>query len=299
MNSATTVTLKDLLLTKYLVKNLKIKNNNNAPILTATNFTKIAGRGMEYAESRLYQPGDDVRHIDWRITARQGKTFTKLFHEEKGENNYIILDLSSSLYFGTKYYLKSVVAAKIASFLLWLGFFESNNIGGIVFNNHEISLTKAKLSKNNIISIFNKIVEYHNPKLLTDNQTSKINLSVVLEKYKYLFNKHSRIYVISDFLSIDDLLYHQLQMLSAKNLINLIKVRDVIETTDLLPGRYDVSNGSECLPIVIDRNNHQLLKNFFAQKTDNYKKLIAKLNIKNIEIATLPDWHKQLFSQIK
>jgi uncharacterized protein (DUF58 family) len=137
MNKACEITLEDLLYTKYLIKNLKLKNNYKSKILVSENLTKMTGRGMEYAESRVYYPGDDIRHIDWRITARQNKTYTKLFHEEKGETNYIILDLSSSLYFGTQYCLKSIIASKVTSLLTWLGFYENNNIGGIIFNNND------------------------------------------------------------------------------------------------------------------------------------------------------------------
>lgn len=298
MNQACEIRLEDLLNTQYLVKNLKLKNNRNAKLLAADNLTRNIGRGMEYAESRIYQPGDDVRHIDWRITARHGKTYTKLYHEEKGENNYIILDLSNSLYFGTKHYLKSVTASKAASFIAWLGFYEHNNIGGLVFNDTQIEYTQAKLTKNNIIHFLNCINKLHQPNSINKTNKPDFNLFSALKKYEHVLHKNSRIFIISDFLNIDDLFYKKLQQLNHHNLITLIKISDPIEKEKLAPGVYDISNGINSTNITINSSNQYLFKKFFDEKLSIYNKIITKLNIRNIEIFTNPDWYYNLINKI-
>lgn len=82
-------------------------------------LSPLRGRGMEYAESRLYAAGDDARHIDWRVTARTGRTHTKLYHAERDRLSVVIADTAPSLYFGTRVCFKSVLAARIGAVLAW------------------------------------------------------------------------------------------------------------------------------------------------------------------------------------
>ncbi len=88
------------------------------------------GRGMEFAESRVYQTGDDVRNIDWRITARTGKTHTKLFHEERERPIYLLVDMRSMMHFATRTRFKANMVAEIASMLAWVGFDGGDRVGG-------------------------------------------------------------------------------------------------------------------------------------------------------------------------
>ena len=81
--------------------------------------SNMRGRGMEYAESREYVAGDDVRHIDWRLTARSGRTHTKLFQAERERLTLVVADTSPALYFGTRVRFKSVQAARAAAVAVW------------------------------------------------------------------------------------------------------------------------------------------------------------------------------------
>ena len=79
----------------------------------------LRGRGMDYAESRLYAQGDDARHIDWRVTARTGRTHTKIFHAERDRVTILVADTAGSLYFGTRRCFKSVQAARVGALVAW------------------------------------------------------------------------------------------------------------------------------------------------------------------------------------
>ena len=90
------------------------------------------GRGMEYAESRPYQPGDDIRALDWRVTARTGRPHTKLFQEERERPVYLAIDLRPSMAFATRGVFKSVLAARTAALIAWKTVAEHNRIGGVL-----------------------------------------------------------------------------------------------------------------------------------------------------------------------
>ena len=93
--------------------------------------SKFRGRGMDFDEVRTYQPGDDIRNIDWRVTARTGKPHTKLFKEERERPVFLLIDQSKHLFFGSRNALKSVVAARAASLLVWASINAGSRIGGI------------------------------------------------------------------------------------------------------------------------------------------------------------------------
>ncbi|MBT5031007.1 MAG: DUF58 domain-containing protein, partial [Proteobacteria bacterium] len=92
--------------------------------------SKFRGRGMEFEEVRQYQPGDDIRNIDWRVSARTGGTYTKLFCEERERPVHIVVDQRNSMFFGSAQRFKSVLAAEVASALAWAALAGSDRIGG-------------------------------------------------------------------------------------------------------------------------------------------------------------------------
>lgn len=298
MNKACEISLEDLLSAQFIAKNITLRPNKKSNVLTANNLTRAYGRGMEYAESRIYQPGDDVRHIDWRLTARHAKTYTKLYHEEKGENNYIILDLSSSMYFGTGHALKSVIAARTAAILAWLGFNEHNSVGSIIFNNSNVDYTKALLSKTSLLILFNNILRNYQPQ----NTESKYNLFSVLNKFDHLIPKNSRVFIISDFLNSSELLYKKIEKLNYTNLVYLIKITDPLEqeSTVIPYGQYNIANSTSTQSSVLNitKHNQKIFSNFFKNKLVEYNKIIKKLNIKNIELISEPKWYHNLMRHL-
>ncbi|HRN60532.1 MAG TPA: DUF58 domain-containing protein, partial [Chiayiivirga sp.] len=91
----------------------------SADLFSGGHQSPFRGRGMEYAESRPYAPGDDVRHIDWRVTARSGRTHTKLFQPERERITAVVYDRSAAMAFGTRTCFKSVQARRLAALMLW------------------------------------------------------------------------------------------------------------------------------------------------------------------------------------
>ncbi len=294
MNKACEITIQDLISVQNIAKKLKYSNNNFTKILSGENITRSIGRGMEYAESRVYQPGDDVRHMDWRITARHNKPHTKLYHEEKGENNQIILDLNSSMHFGTKYTLKSIIASKVAAILIWGAYHQNNNIGGILFDNQHIEYIKNKNSKKHVLSILNKIsnlcvfnqsVEKHNNKLPINN---------VLRTYQQLLKNNNRIFIISDFLNTDDETFKLIQKINYQNLVTLIRIIDPIELMDLPNGTYNISNGTSCSELAITNNNKDIFRSFFEKKLQPYEKIKKNIQLRTMEIISNDNWYNEL-----
>lgn len=124
-------------------------------------LARSKGRGMEFDEVRHYQNGDDIRAIDWRVTARTGKTHTKLFREEVERPVVIATDLSTNMLFGSQLLFKSVQAAHIAALVAWHAKDRGDRIGGIVFNQHHHTELKPRSRQQGVLHYLHALVTCH------------------------------------------------------------------------------------------------------------------------------------------
>jgi len=138
--------------------------------LSGNYLARSKGRGMEFDEVRHYQVGDDIRAIDWRVTARTGKTHTKLFREEVERPVLVATDLNTSMLFGSRLLFKSVQAAHIAAIVAWHAKSRGDRLGGIVFNQQSHTELKPRSRKQGVLHYLHALVETHQDSLL--NQVS-------------------------------------------------------------------------------------------------------------------------------
>lgn len=124
-------------------------------------LSRSKGRGMEFDEVRHYQTGDDIRAIDWRVTARTGKTHTKLFREELERPVLIATDLSASMHFGSQLLFKSVQAAHLAALVAWHAKNRGDRLGGIVFNQHDHLELKPRSRKEGVLHYLHALTAIH------------------------------------------------------------------------------------------------------------------------------------------
>ena len=133
LQGVTTVDLAELVaLRRHAVRSRAGSARTHVP-LAGAHTSHLRGRGMDYAESRVYQPGDDARAIDWRRTARSGRTHTKLFREERERSLLLLIDTHASMRFGTRARFKSVQAARAAALAAWIAARGGDRIGALAF----------------------------------------------------------------------------------------------------------------------------------------------------------------------
>jgi len=133
-------------------------------------LSRNKGKGMEFDEVRHYQTGDDIRAIDWRVTARTGKTHTKLFREELERPVLIATDLSASMHFGTQLLFKSIQAAHLASLVAWHAKNRGDRLGGIVFNQFEHIELKPRSRKEGVLHYLHALTTSHQQQHQNDSQ---------------------------------------------------------------------------------------------------------------------------------
>lgn len=135
------------------------------------------GRGMEFEEVRLYHSSDDIRHIDWRVTARTGQPHTKLFREERERPIFIVVDQSQSMFFGSVTLFKSVLAAHIAAAIAWDGFQSRDRVGGIIYNDDQLIELKPVNGKRGTLRYLHQLTALNQALVTATRTLNSHNLS--------------------------------------------------------------------------------------------------------------------------
>lgn len=228
------------------------------------------GRGMEFDENRLYQAGDDVRSIDWRVTARTGKTYTKLFREERERPVFISVDLRATMQFATRGVFKSVLAGKLAALLAWTAHHHGDKIGGQLFFDSTCQELKPQNGKSAVLHFLNALVSQKE----NANQANYENLESVFNRLLHHARPSSLLYIISDFRGLTPLAQTQLAKLSQHCDVVLIFVYDEIEQQLPTFGQYRFT-----------QNGHDVIFDASEKKARDYQQRFLKKQIQLQEIA--------------
>jgi len=213
-----------------------------ASALAGAYRSRFRGRGVDFLESRNYQPGDDIRNMDWRVTARTGKAHTKVFQEERERPVLVVLDASPSLYFGTRQRLKSVVAGQMAAAIAWAAIRRGDRIGGFLFAPGRHRELRPAGGRRGAMRVIQGLVDWLEPQQDSSMETEP--LSAALERVRHAVRPGSLVIVISDFFGMDEVCNRHLSRLRQHNDVIGCQVLDAAEYR-LPDGRYPISDGEK------------------------------------------------------
>ncbi len=247
-------------------------------------ISRFKGRGMEFDEARLYQPGDDIRSIDWRVTARTGKTYTKVFREERERPVFISVDNRPAMHFATRGVFKSVQAAKVAALLAWAAQHKGDRIGGQVYTDLICQEIKPQNGKHAVLRFFNALT--HSLSAVTQEVTLELTLSRLIQHAR----PGSLVYIISDFRGINQKAENHLAKLSKHCDVVLIHIYDELESHLPAKGRYRFTD--EQRDVVIDTGDSQRLLSYqqqYQQRLEYLQLTAKKLGLLFFQCSTTDD----------
>ena len=250
------------------------------------------GRGMELEEIRSYTYGDDVRDIDWRVTARKQTPFTRLYAEEKDREIYVLLDLSAHMVFGTKKELKSVSAAKIASLLAWLSLENRDRFGCLVYNGEITLAFQPQNSRQSLMAVFKKIAAE------TKNVLRKSFFGSLAKPLQFLqktVKSQAVVFVVSDFNEFAEDTQQALAALAKKASVYAVNVFDVLEEKAPKAGEYMAAEGTERL--VFDTQPKAFRREYrayFENKRNEVRTFCRRFAARYMEVRTDIELHRQL-----
>ncbi|GMQ48295.1 DUF58 domain-containing protein [Vibrio sp. 10N] len=188
------------------------------------------GRGMTFSEVRQYQAGDDVRQIDWRVTARTGKVHTKLFTEERERPVVLFIDLTSSMLTGTKLLLKSVQQCHLAALLAFVALNSKDRVGAVIRVGTELIEIKPSSARTSVMRLLSQLCEQHNRFLAQPHPSQTTPLADPFNALANLCKKGSEVIVISDFSQFNTAQLQAMARLTQHNRVRAVQIFDPIET---------------------------------------------------------------------
>jgi uncharacterized protein (DUF58 family) len=279
--------LDELIRLRYGARELKLNRQRKAfRLLVGPHQAKFRSRGIEFEEVRGYQAGDDVRGIDWRVTARTGKAHTRVFREERERPVLILVDQRLSMFFGSRTCFKSVMAAHVAALLAWAALQQGDRVGGLVFNSMEHREIRPKRNVKNVLRFLNDINSL-NHLLRKDFPAAGLGLDDALEEMRRITRPGSNLFVISDFKGLAAKGEKQLYHLSRHGDVSAVRVFDPLEQELPANGCYSITDGNERFMMYTgDKDLRRSYRDEFNRKTERLVQLLGPMGIPLIPLST-------------
>ena len=246
------------------------------------------GRGMAFSEVREYQFGDDVRDIDWNVTARFHHPYVKVFEEERELTVMLLIDVSGSLDFGTTLQMKKDLATQIAATIAFSAIQNNDKIGIIFFSDRVEKYIPPKKGRKHILYIIREMLDFH-------AESKKTNLNLAMEYLTKVIKRHCTVFVISDFyasINKDTFL-----IVNKKHDVVAVQIFDrrAKELPDIgLMKVVDSETGHEMYIDTSDKKLRMAHKAYWLKHNEELLTILNECNIDNVSIATDEDFVKKL-----
>ena len=276
------------------VRQIEIKTRGLSNHIFAGEYnTAFKGKGMAFSEVRDYQNGDDVRSIDWNVTARYNSPFVKVFEEEREMTVMLIIDVSGSNNFGSNKNFKKELATEIGAVLAFSAIKNNDKVGVIFFSDIIEKFIPPKKGKKHILRIIREIISFK-------PSSKKTDLSVALEYFNSVISRRSICFILSDFISTS--FKKPLKIASRKHDVVALKLIDKRE--EIIPniGLVPIEDAESGKKIIIDTSSKFFISKLLEEKNKRNNKLKSLMNESSVDLINLytgEDYVKPLINFFK
>lgn len=253
------------------VRKIEIKTRRLSDhIFSGEYHTSFKGRGMTFSEVRQYQYGDDVRAIDWNVTARYNEPFVKVFEEERELTMMLMVDISGSESFGTKNQLKRDVVTEIAATLAFSATQNNDKIGLLLFSDQIELFIPPKKGKSHVLRIIRELIEF-------ESKSKKTDLSQALKYLSSVLKKKAIVFLISDFMVKD--YEHTLKIASKRHDVTGIRVFDQREESIPNIGIVNMLDAETGETLLVDTTSKKVrmdYEKYYRENVNYFKDIFSK-----------------------
>ena len=276
------------------VRKIEIKTKGLSNHIFAGEYhTAFKGKGMAFSEVREYQPGDDIRSIDWNVTARYNSPFVKVFEEEREMTVMLLIDVSASGNFGTQEQFKRELATELSAILAFSAINNNDKVGVIFFTDKVEQFIPPKKGKSHILRIIREVLAFEPTGKGTD-------IAGALEYFSAVIKKRSICFILSDFMSKE--FDRPLKIASKKHDLVALRIHDLREDTLPNVGLVPMQDAETEKMLFVDTSSKKVRDNFAknrAQATEKLRKLFPASGVDLIDITTGTDYVKPLINFFK
>lgn len=288
--------MDDLLSMRFVAGDLRLSPLRLSRSQLAGSFrTRFRGRGMEFEEVRHYQPGDDIRSIDWRVTARTQVPHTKLFREERERPVILMLDQRPGMFFGSRTCFKSVLAAHCAATLGWVALGNNDRIGGLIFNDTSERDLRPQRSRHALLSLLQEIHHFNRELQSPISNPEATSLATRLNDLSRIAKPGSAVVIISDFTGFDPECEERLYQLSRHCDVTLLHISDPIEMALPEGHMLNITDGQRRRRL--DTNNRAVQRDYrkhYENQREQLRHSATRLNVPLLPLTTTEAAYSQL-----
>ena len=283
--------LAQLLRLRFAAQDLKLFAKRPVrSLLTGGERTRFRGRGIDFEEVRLYQPGDDIRTIDWRVTARTQVPHTKIFREERERPVFMVADQRATMFFGSQRCFKSVLCAHICALLGWAALGNSDRVGGLVFGDHTQRDIRPRRSKHAMLELLHQLQDYNHRLQSPVPPADSVKLVDILADTRRIAKPGCALVIVSDFHDFDAACEQQLFELARHTDVTLVHVFDPLERQLASNSVLTISDGqSRCRIPANERRFQQAYHEHYQQHLQDLTRRCQRLNLSLLSYATNDD----------
>jgi len=277
-----------------------LPRSSSTSALSGRHATRLRGRGLNFEEMRNYLPGDDVRMIDWKATARTGTPYVRVFTEERDRQALLVVDQRMTMYFGTRLNLKSVTAAEAAAIVAFQILEAGDRVGGIVFDDERQIELVPRRSLKSVHALLQTISDF-NMGLHADRavEAAPAGLNQVLRSVARLSHHDHLVMIFSDFSGIDETTHRHLSRLAAHNDLVLMLVFD--PSAEGLSGDQQLVIGDSQMQAEVNlgaAGTREALTAFSRARLDRIRQWQNEINLSVLSLSageeTLPQIRQQM-----
>jgi uncharacterized protein (DUF58 family) len=281
------VSLDELISLRAQGISLSLAAGQGRALMAGSYRSVFRGRGMDFEEVRAYQPGDDIRRMDWRVTARSNRPHTKLFREERERPVLLCVDTGASMRFGTRVAFKSVQAIRVAALLGWAALENHDRIGSMIFANTAPQESRPAGGKRALLHCLQQLAAASVSEPVHPEQTP---FSQTLLRLRHLARHGCLVILISDFSGLDHEAEQQLKILAQHNEILAIRIFDPLEVELPPPNQYAFSDGRHIQTLLTsDPTTRQRYRNEFQARSDHLATLCRQHRVAWLSLSTEQD----------
>lgn len=247
------------------------------------------GRGLSFQQLRAYQGGDEIRHIDWRVTARTTQPHTRLFEEERERPVVLCVDQRRNMAFGSRQCFKSVLASHTAALLAWSALDQNDRVGGFVFSDQQHSESRPRRSQRAVLHFLQQLADFNQRALAPSDPALQQPLARVFEELRRITRPGSSVFLLSDFHDFNGEAERQLALLARHNDIVAIHISDPLEAEFPLRGQLPLSDGQQRHRVLIDSHLQQRYQQQYRQQREALAHSLRKLGVAQLALQTNDD----------
>ncbi|MBI6949666.1 DUF58 domain-containing protein [Pseudomonas koreensis] len=295
------VSLAQLMALEFKARDLSfLARQPQGSILAGNHASRLRGRGLNFDELRRYQPGDDLRHLDWRASLRTGKPVVRTFTEERDRPTLIVVDQRMSMFFGSQRSFKSALAAELGALAAWMVFNAGDRVGGLVFNDQRIDSIAPLRSRKRVEALLSRVVQQNqalnasNPDAEDEDQLDK-----ALQRCLALAGHDHLICIVSDFAGAGERTLQLMRQLRAHNDVIALQVYDPLALKLPSDGRLLITQGQLQVELAVEKRSvHQPLGDYLGGRLKDVATLLRRSQVPLMMFSTAEEAHAQLRAEL-